>query len=103
MTRGWHTLCDPGHISTRSGCKSVRTMNAHQARAHVGEVHRRAGLVLGLHQSSHRFMARTITMSAARITNPTSTSNDVNVMIAHLAHVAERHRRARFVSLFTIP
>ena len=52
------------------------------------------GWVLGLHQSSHRFMARTITMSAARITNPTSTSNDVNVMIAHLAHVAARRRRA---------
>jgi hypothetical protein len=32
-------------------------------------------------------------MSAASITNPTNTSNGVAVIIAHLAHVAERHRQ----------
>jgi hypothetical protein len=32
-------------------------------------------------------------MSVARITNPTNTPNDVTVMIAHLAHVAEGHRQ----------
>jgi uncharacterized protein (DUF1684 family) len=61
--------------------------------AHVGEVHRRAGLELWPHQSSHRLTARTITMSAASITNPTNTSNGVAVIIAHLAHVADRHRQ----------
>ena len=61
--------------------------------AHVSERHRRTGLELGPHQSSHRLTARTITMSAASITNPTNTSNGVAVIIAHLAHVADRHRQ----------
>ena len=41
-----------------------------------------AGFELGLHQSSHRLTAKTITMSAASITNPTNTSTRVTVMIA---------------------
>jgi hypothetical protein len=60
--------------------------------AHVAERHRRAGCELALHQSSHRLTVRTITMSAASITNPTNTANDVTVMIAHRSHFSERHR-----------
>ena len=64
--------------------------------AHVAERHRRAGWVLGLHQSSHRFTARMVTMSAARITNPASTSNDVTV-IGRLSRASCRASSAGWV------
>jgi hypothetical protein len=59
--------------------------------AHIAERHRRAGFELAPHQSSHGLTVRTITMSAASITNPTN-ANDVTVMIDHRSQVSERHR-----------
>jgi hypothetical protein len=71
-----------------------RDQVTHALLVHVGGRPWAAGFELRRHQSSHRLTARTITMSAARIANPTNTSNGVTVMIAHLGHVAERHQRA---------